>query len=558
MKTSLWVVVGMCLVSVIAGVDNRLKDYVYAPDSAYAWNVSQSILTGPGYKVYNVYLTSQHWLTPDDSTQPIWRHWLQVCVPDNINQESSPAYGLLYIDGGSNKTFDQPPDSVTTQIAIFCMLETLSNNPSIVATLLQIPDEPMVFYKDPERKRRSEDGIIAYTWAHYLNYSTQVDWLLRFPMTKASVQALDAIQEFSKSMSLPVPDKFVVAGASKRGWTTWMVGCMEDPRVVGIAPLVAPVANITPQFNEQYESYGEFSFAINDYIEQRVLPGWLNTPEVADLLAIIDPLNYTDAMKKIPKYVIAASQDEFFMTDAAQYYWDQLPGEKNLWVVPNADHSLALQIFNVVFSVFGFVETIKQETDQSNARPVYHWEISNEGKTVKFQDDSPSGVNKILEAKVYFSKNNPKRDWRLATCSDVDKCFNPNAFYGHEILQPKFDGDQAYYEYTMEDPDNGTYTAFYIELKYQVSTHLLNFDQAYDAISPFLIDSEQFNDRFFMESKYEEEKIEFLKKSEMIRQQTEEVGADGIVYMSVSSDVSVIPLKKPYPHCPNSVCACKW
>ena len=30
-----------------------------------------------------------------------------------------------------------------------------------------------------------------------------------------------------------------------------MVGAMGDPRVAGIMPVVAPVANITPQMDEQ-------------------------------------------------------------------------------------------------------------------------------------------------------------------------------------------------------------------------------------------------------------------------------------------------------------------
>src|SRR5579883_2168441 len=37
-------------------------------------------------------------------------------------------------------------------------------------------------------------------------------------------------------------DHFVVAGGSKRGWTTWLVGTV-DPRVIAIVPLVIDALN---------------------------------------------------------------------------------------------------------------------------------------------------------------------------------------------------------------------------------------------------------------------------------------------------------------------------
>ena len=50
-------------------------------------------------------------------------------------------------------------------------------------------------------------------------------------------------------------ERFTVAGASKRGWTTWLVGAMGDPRVVSIIPVVAPVGNIVEQMNEQFRFF---------------------------------------------------------------------------------------------------------------------------------------------------------------------------------------------------------------------------------------------------------------------------------------------------------------
>ncbi len=45
--------------------------------------------------------------------------------------------------------------------------------------------------------------------------------LLRMPMTKSAVKAMDAIQDFVKQNNIADVKKFMIGGASKRGWTTW-------------------------------------------------------------------------------------------------------------------------------------------------------------------------------------------------------------------------------------------------------------------------------------------------------------------------------------------------
>ena len=89
---------------------------------------------------------------------------------------------------------------------------------TIGAGLYQIPNEPIVFWGDPTGKSRSEDAIIAYTWSHFINNTMEPDWLARMPMTKAAIRAMDAMQQFVEQQEdLPNIEKFVVAGASKRG-----------------------------------------------------------------------------------------------------------------------------------------------------------------------------------------------------------------------------------------------------------------------------------------------------------------------------------------------------
>jgi len=401
---------------------------------------------------------------------------------------------FLYITGGSNANFANPPTDIDQIISEFAV-----NSGTIGAVLNQIPNQPIYFAGDPDRGR-SEDAMIAYTWSHWINNTFEYDWLARMPMTKASMRAMDAIQDFVQTH---LPDhtpiaRFGVGGASKRGWTTWMVGAMEDPRVVAIIPIVAPIANLVPQVNEMWQSYGNWSFALADYVEMDLM-GWLNLPRFEEMLDIIDPLSYPEAMAVVPKYVVAACGDEFFMPDAAQYYWPQMPGDKYLYLVPNAEHSLAGHIIDVLASAEQFY--LAAYYNQLDVLPNYQWEISEDGTTVSLSTDSSEY---IIGAYVYTSYNNTARDWRLITCSDSIRCVNPALFRNEELtaISP------GYYQYTIPLPPEGEYSAFLIEVQFN-----FGFTKIGTGIRPF----------------------------------------------KVTSDLSIVPRAVyPYAPCPDDVCKCGY
>ena len=62
--------------------------------------------------------------------------------------------------------------------------------------------------------------------------------------------------------------RFVVSGASKRGWTTWTTAAV-DRRVVAIAPAVIDLLNVVPSFTHHWQAYGAWSDAVKDYVEQK-------------------------------------------------------------------------------------------------------------------------------------------------------------------------------------------------------------------------------------------------------------------------------------------------
>jgi PhoPQ-activated pathogenicity-related protein len=112
---------------------------------------------------------------------------------------------------------------------------------SVVSELRDVPNQPLRFAGDPYGPRE-EDEIIAYTWRKFID-TGDATWPLRLPMTKATVRAMDTETSFLGTVepSRVQLDDFVVAGESKRGWTTWRTAAV-DRRVVAIVPDAEPFA----------------------------------------------------------------------------------------------------------------------------------------------------------------------------------------------------------------------------------------------------------------------------------------------------------------------------
>ncbi|XP_035694469.1 autocrine proliferation repressor protein A-like [Branchiostoma floridae] len=298
-----------------------LDDYVNKPDPHYSYHeVLEWRLKGPGYTMYLLNMTSQQWLTEEEVDRTIWWHFLTVTIPDNMAHSDA---AFLYIDDGDN----DKPESLPSHDdgAIFRTQMFAVSTGSVSADLKQIPNQPIVFKNDSKQKSRSEDAIIAYTWKHFLDNPDQPDWLLRNPMTKAAVRAMDTVQDFVKKMTGSQPEKFLVAGASKRGWTTWTTAAV-DKRVFAIAPMVLDLLNLQKNLKHFYRALGDWTWAFSDYYDLNIT-GRLDDPNIEKMEAIIDPLAYKDRLT-MPKYIIGTTGDQFLMPDDSHYYWDQLEGEK--------------------------------------------------------------------------------------------------------------------------------------------------------------------------------------------------------------------------------------
>jgi PhoPQ-activated pathogenicity-related protein len=304
--------------------ETALDRYVAKPDPAFAWKKVAEIREG-GAIAYALEMASQQWLTPNEVNRTEWRHWVNIIKPDDLAHSTA----LLFITGGSNRA--GPPPKPAREL-----VEIAKSTRSVVVELRMVPNQSLIFGGDG--RERKEDDLIAYTWDKFLRTGDE-RWPARLPMTKAAVRAMDTTTAFLASAEggRASVETFMVTGASKRGWTAWSTAIV-DRRVVAICPMVIDVLNVEPSMLHHYRAYGFYAPAVGDYSAHGIMD-WMGTDESKALYAIEDPYSYRDRLT-LPKLLMNACGDQFFLPDSSQFYFDQLPGAKYLRYVPNTDHSL--------------------------------------------------------------------------------------------------------------------------------------------------------------------------------------------------------------------------
>lgn len=407
------------LVLVLGGLTTQARadlfEYVKRPESAFAWKLKETT-DHPLGKVYDLHLVSQTW------QGIVWEHPLQVYQPRGVKPTATM---VLWNQGGRPS-----PGS----IAFGMTLAQKANAP--VAFLYGVPNQPLLDGK-------KEDTLIAETFVRYLETKDE-NWPLLFPMVKSVVKAMDALQAFSQEQwKQPVKD-FLVTGASKRGWTSWLTGVAE-PRVKAIAPLVIDTLHFQRQLPHQLDSFGVYSEQIADYTSRGLVP-LPKTAEAKKLWSMVDPYVYRDHLK-MPKLVINGNNDQYWTVDALNLYWNEMPGDKWITYVPNAGHNLEQKDAagkpdrsRVTDSLGAFARHIIQDIPM----PKVSWDFAQKGNKHIVTVQSSAAPQSVR----MWVADSPTRDFRSARW----------------VEQPaELDGKKA--RGVVEAPTTG-YRAFYADLTF--------------------------------------------------------------------------------------------
>jgi len=398
---------------------NALQHYLHNGDSTFHWEVKDSY-DMKDVRVYNLLLVSQQW------RKMTWVHQLAVFVPKDDRYDGA----LLFISGGSVKN-GQPNWTGGDDKVFQAMGGIAAANKSVVAILKQTPNQPL--FDDLK-----EDALISYT-LHQFKNDGDYSWPLLFPMVKSAVRAMDALQQFTDGQLHHPVKRFVVSGASKRGWTTWLTGA-NDPRVEAIAPMVIDILNMPVNLDYQIKAWHEYSIQIEDYVKLGI-PQEAHTESGGAINTMVDPYSYRKTLT-MPKMIFMGTNDEYWVVDAIKNYYDSIPGRNMIHYVPNAGHDLGdgRQAFTALSAFFG-------QTLAHRSYPLCSWSVvPGKGEVTISVKTTP---DQLVDA-ILWSANAEDMNFRKAVWT------------GKSLAA----GGKGKVNFTEKFPERGN-RAFYLDLKYR-------------------------------------------------------------------------------------------
>jgi PhoPQ-activated pathogenicity-related protein len=116
-------------------------------------------------------------------------------------------------------------------------------------------------------------------------------------------------------------------------------------------------------------------------------------------LNLVEPYQFLERLK-MPKLLINATCDEFFVTDSWKFYWDDLQGESYLQYVPNVGHGLHGSYLPE--NLVSFYHSTITDTEI----PAFEWSIN--GNTIQASVD-PEAVYQI---RLWEAVNPEGRDFK--------------------------------------------------------------------------------------------------------------------------------------------------
>jgi PhoPQ-activated pathogenicity-related protein len=406
--------------------ENALHNYLENNDKSYSWEIKERFST-EGANIAVIKLISQNWRDIP------WAHQLTVISPSEINTDGA----LLFINGGSLKN-GEPNWKGQNDGTINMMAALALRNKAVVAVISQVPNQPLY-------DGLTEDELISYTLHNFKN-DRDFSWPLLFPMTKSAISAMDAVQEFASRELKKEIKRFVVSGASKRGWTTWLTGS-QDPRVVAIAPMVIDVLNMPVNINYQKEVWGDYSVQIEDYVKLGIAQD-LGSAAGKDLAVMIDPYSYRSNLA-MPKMIIMGTKDEYWPADAVKHYLYGIPGDNYLHYEPNVGHDMGDKK-GVISALSAFFNTVIYNKPQS----LCEWQVTSDTALTRLTiKASPNIVKATL-----WSCESPDQDFRNDTFIKNDFGIDDPSKIIIGIHHPKSGYKAFYVELTYPDPVDGTYS----------------------------------------------------------------------------------------------------
>lgn len=306
MKRWFWRVL-LASVALTSPAASELAEYVARADTHYAWKVV-SKETYPQGSVFTVDVVSQQWLTEREVDHPLWEHRMIVYAPSEVRHDTA----LLLISGGNRL-------SQLNYKGNRAMMEIARKTRSVTAVLLNVPNQPLVFANDPEKRSRHEDDILAYQWAQYLK-SGDAEQLALLPMVKSAVRAMDTITALCAGDQFFLPDswRFYYDELPQPKHLRYIPNCghgLDGSESWTLLAFYAAVLNNTPLPDYQWEVMPDGQISVTARTKPLEVKLWqVDNPEKRDFRLDVTGKAWTSAVMESES---AADGTSLYRTDVA-------------------------------------------------------------------------------------------------------------------------------------------------------------------------------------------------------------------------------------------------
>lgn len=340
-----------CADSAKAGFSHVLPCYLEVVESEPLQYAMSDVTNEKGVERRTFRMVSQSW-SPERLIQPSeWLHEVTLYIPEHPLRQRA----LVLVNNGtrhSPKGVAAPTDFPTEALSHIARATR-----TVVVSVADIPNQYLVYA--PDGKARAEDASVAHSWGLFLDAPyARTTVPLHIPMAASVSRALTLAERELASLDI---HRFIVSGISKRAWVGWLA-TVADPRIDAIVPFAMDLLGTRDALTHIFRSYGNnWPVAFSPYYAEAI-DRRMRTQPFSWLMQIEDPMAYLGTRYggrlAVPKYIINASGDEFFVPDNSRFYYDRLPGKKVLRMIPNSSHGGIRQAATEVLT--SFVSRVQQ------------------------------------------------------------------------------------------------------------------------------------------------------------------------------------------------------
>jgi hypothetical protein len=147
------------------------------------------------------------------------------------------------------------------------------------------------------------------------------------------------------------------------------------------------------------------------------------------MMQIVDPASYPEKLRGVPKLVINSGADEFLIPDDTRFWWDAMQGEKHFIMVPDAEHSEATGILEILPAIATFLNAVLDQ----QPRPEFKWEIDDTSGDITLQLPPTATDVEAAFGVAAGRKLQGVHMWHATTCNDKRRDFRVvNLGWGEE------------------------------------------------------------------------------------------------------------------------------